>query len=73
MNTTFITLEDNRECILLDEFTFENDKYVILVNSLDKDDFIVRKIINNELVGLDNEEHFKKVFLYYFNNRIKGK
>lgn len=73
MNTTFITLEDNRECILLDEFTFENDKYVILVNSLDKDDFIVRKIINNELVGLDNEEHFKKVFLYYFNNRVKGK
>ena len=73
MNTTFITLEDNRECILLDEFTFENDKYVILVNALDKDDFIVRKIINNELVGLDNEEHFKKVFLYYFNNRIKGK
>ena len=73
MNTTFITLEDNRECILLDEFIFENDKYVILVNSLDKDDFIVRKIINNELVGLDNEEHFKKVFLYYFNNRVKGK
>jgi len=73
MNTTFVTLEDNRDCILLDEFTFENDKYIILVNSLDKDDFIVRKIINNELVGLDNEAHFKKIFLYYFNNRVKGK
>lgn len=73
MNMTFIKLEDNRDCILLDEFEFKSHKYVILVNSLDKDDFIVRKVINEELIGLDNEEEFKKVFMYYYNSRMKAK
>lgn len=71
MNLTFITLEDNRECILLDEFKYKNDTYVILINSLDKEDYIIRKIVNNELIGLDNEEHFQKVFSHYFNSRMK--
>ncbi len=71
MDVTFIKLEDGRDCILLDEFNYNNIKYAILVNSLDKDDFILRKIINDNLVGLENEEEFQKVFMYYFNTRIK--
>ncbi|MBQ7031457.1 MAG: hypothetical protein IJY87_03945 [Bacilli bacterium] len=73
MKMAFVKLEDNRDCIILDEFTYEKNKYVILVNSLDKDDFIVRKVINEELIGLDNEEEFKKVFMYYYNSRMKAK
>lgn len=73
MNMAFIRLEDNRDCIVLDEFTYEKNKYVILVNSLDKDDFIIRKVINEELIGLDNEEEFKNVFTHYYNIRMKVK
>lgn len=71
MNITVVKLEDNKECIVLDEFLYENNKYVILVNCANRQDFIVRKVENNDLVGLDNEEHFQKVFLYYLDNRLK--
>lgn len=71
MNVEVVTLEDNRECIILDEFTLDNNKYVILVNTLNKDDFIFRKINNNKLIGLTNEDEFKKVFLYFSKINIK--
>ena len=70
MNLTFVKLEDNKECILLDQFEFEKNKYVVLVNSEDENDFIVRQVINDELVGLESEEQFNKVYVYYINNRF---
>jgi len=67
MNLNCITLENNKEYILLDEFIYGNDKYAVLVNSLDSEDYVLRQVIGNELVGLENEDHFKQVFMYYFN------
>lgn len=72
MDLTFIKIEDGRDCILLDEFTFDNNKYVVLVNSLNKDDFIVKKISNNDLIGLDNEEELKKVLWHYLDIEKSG-
>lgn len=72
MNVEVVTLEDNRECIILNEFILDNNKYVILVNTMNKDDFIFRKRINDKLVGLKDEEEFKKVFLYFSKISIKN-
>lgn len=70
MNLTFVKLEDDKECILLDQFEFENKKYVVLVNSEDENDFIVRQVINDELVGLESKEQFDKVYMYYIKDRF---
>ena len=69
---SFIKLEDGRECILLDEFTYDNDKYVLLINSKKNDDYIIRKIFNDELIGLDSEEQLNKVLIYYLKNNMKN-
>jgi len=68
MNTTEVTmikLENNKEYILLDEFTYNNEQYVVLVNTLDKTDFVIRQVLNDELIGLKDEAHFQKVFMAY--------
>lgn len=67
MDLNYITLENNKEYILLDEFLYNNSKYVVLVNSVDNEDYVLRQVIANELVGLENEEQFKEVFMYYFS------
>lgn len=54
-----VTLEDNKVCIVLNEIEIDNIKYVYLVNSQDKTDYIIRKEINDELIGLDNEIEFE--------------
>ena len=44
----FVKLEDNKLCIILDEFVLNNIKYVILVNAQDEKDYIVRKEIEDK-------------------------
>ena len=68
MILNFVTLEDNRECVLLDEISFNNEKYAILVNALNKDDYIIRKIVGEELIGLENEEELQQVLFAYLNS-----
>ena len=57
------TLEDGKKCIIIAEEIIDNNKYVYLVNTANRKDYIIRKEINNELIGLDNEEEFNKVTL----------
>lgn len=66
-----ITLEDNRVCIILDEITVNENKYLYLVNSQKKDDFIIRKVLNDELVGLDNEEEFNNIIEIFLSKNIE--
>jgi hypothetical protein len=58
-----VTLEDGKNCIIIAEEIIDNNKYVYLVNTANRKDYIIRKEINNELIGLDNEEEFNKVTL----------
>lgn len=67
MDLSIVKLEDNKEYIFLDEFKYNNSKYVVLVNSLDYEDYVLREVIGEELVGLKDEEQFKDVFMYYFS------
>jgi hypothetical protein len=65
----FVKLEDNKLCIILDEFVLNNIKYVILVNAQDEKDYIVRKEIEDKLVGLANGEEFDNVMTYYLRSK----
>jgi hypothetical protein len=58
-----VTLEDGKICIIIAEEIIDNNKYVYLVNTANRKDYIIRKEKNNELIGLDNEEEFNKVTL----------
>ena len=68
----FIMLENNKECIIVDQIIYNNQKYVFLVNSKDSNDFTLRKEINNLLVGLDNNIEFEKVMTVFIKERLKG-
>lgn len=63
IDVELVTLEDNKICMIIAEETIDNIKYLYLVNISNKNDFAIRKEINNELIGLDNEEEFNKVIL----------
>ena len=71
MNLEFITIEDGRECLVLDEFDYNNKKYIILVNSINKTDFIIREIVNDEIKGIESETILQKVLFYYFDKVVK--
>lgn len=66
-----ITLENNKICIVLDEIILNNIKYVYLVNSQEKNDFTIRKVINNELVGLNDEKEFEQTTKLFLNKNIE--
>ena len=73
MDLKFITIEDGRQCIILDEFLFEEKKYVVLVNAMNDKDFIIRELINDQLVGLEDETQLQNILLYYCQNINKEK
>jgi len=58
----YITIEDGRECIVLKEFEHKGKNYVVLVNSMNRNDYILRKIENNKLIGLKDEQEFQEAF-----------
>lgn len=59
-----VTLEDGRVCAVLNELELDDIIYVYLVNTSNNQDYIIRKKINNELVGLADEEELKKAMAY---------
>lgn len=59
-----VTLEDGKVCAVLNELELDNTIYVYLVNTSNNQDYIIRKKINNELVGLADEEELKKAMAY---------
>lgn len=67
----FITLEDNKECIVVDEIIYNNQKYLFLVNSQNNNDFTIRKEINSELIGLNDDIEFDNVMLLFTKKRLK--
>ena len=65
----FVKLEDNKLCIVLDELVLNNVKYVVLVNAQDDKDFVIRKEIEDKLVGLATDEEFDNVMTAYLKSK----
>ena len=67
----FITLENNKECVILEEFNFNNEQYILLANSTNGNDLTIRKVKNNNLVGLDSEEEFNYIINLYLQSKTQ--
>ena len=69
-----VILENNKEYLILNEIKNGSDKYIYLVNTEDPKDFFIRKsLVNSEkevLIGLKDEEEFRKALLL-FNKNLK--
>lgn len=52
---------NNKDYLVINEIDYKNNHYIYLVNELDNKDILIRKIINNELYPMDNEEELKEI------------
>ncbi|MEG0798922.1 MAG: hypothetical protein RR228_01445 [Bacilli bacterium] len=66
-----VTLEDNKDYIIVDEIISGKNTYVYLSSILDEESMCIRKSIirdNNEVfISLDNEEEFNSALLLFKN------
>lgn len=64
-----VTLEDNKDYVILDTIEIDGIKYVYLVLATNEEQksVCVRKLVDNEenLAGLDSEEEYKKALDAY--------
>lgn len=61
MELEFVILDDNKKYCIIKEIIYNGIKYLYLTNIDNIDDFTIRKEINNEFVGLDDEEEFNQI------------
>ena len=71
MDSTIITLENNKNYVLLSTIDIDNNKYFYMAEELNPEDLCIRKVVidkdNDEaLVKLDSKEELNKV-LSVFN------
>jgi len=70
-----VSVIDNKSYIEIDKIVKNGKTYVYLVNSIDKTDFIIRKLLaeNGEIyyVGLDSDKEFN-LALMYFTKKHEG-
>ena len=55
-----ITLENNKDYIVIDKIKDNDNEYIYLSNENDETDFCIRKHIGDNLCGLENNEEFFK-------------
>lgn len=64
-----VSVIDNKSYIEIDKIVKNGKTYVYLVNSIDKTDFIIRKLVaeNGEIyyVGLDSNKEFDLALMYF--------
>lgn len=64
-----VTLEDNKDYLILDTLEVEGIKYIYLclVTDQEKKSVCIRKLVDNEenIAGLDTEEEYKKALNAY--------
>lgn len=70
MNYEIVRLEDGINYLILKEQEVEGSKYLYLVNVNDEEDFVIRKEVGDELIGL-TEEEFDKVVRVIISEEIK--
>lgn len=75
MEVNVITLENEKDYIIIDTIEFNSNKYLFLSNKEDENDMCVRKIILKEnkeyLIKLDSENELEEV-LNIFTTKYKG-
>lgn len=62
MKVECVTLEDGLNYIIMDKKIINNIEYLYLTNENDFSDFVIRKINNDEIIGLNDEEEYKLAF-----------
>ncbi len=63
-----VVLEDNQEYIVIDRIKDKETEYLYLANEKNAKDLCVRKLIDNELLPLENEDEFTKTMLLFSKN-----
>jgi len=74
MEVNVVTLENNKDYIIIDTIEFNDNKYLFLSNKDDENDMCVRKIITKDreyLTKLDNQNELEEV-LNIFATKYKG-
>ncbi|MBQ8902141.1 MAG: DUF1292 domain-containing protein [Bacilli bacterium] len=74
MEVNVVTLENNKDYIIIDTIEFNDNKYLFLSNKDDENDMCVRKIITKDreyLTKLDNKNELEEV-LNIFATKYKG-
>lgn len=64
-----VSVIDNKSYIEIDKISKNGKTYVYLINSIDKTDFIIRKLValNGDIhyKGLDNDKEFDLALMYF--------
>ena len=77
MEVNIVTLEDDKEYIVVDAIVNNNGKYLVLANKEKHRDICIRKVIVEDgkeyIEKLDTEEEFENVMNeFYFRHKGKG-
>lgn len=67
-----VVLENNATCMIIDEITIDENKYLILSNVIDEKDLYVRKEIGECLKGLNSEQELQIVLNKYLEKKYKN-
>ena len=71
MDIDVITLDNNLNYMVIDTILNESNKYLVLVNTNDEQDIVIRKVIVKEnreyLIKLDNEDEFEEVMSIFYD------
>lgn len=65
---TFITLENGQDYYLVAKTSIDNRIYYMLVNEKSYKDVVIRKEVDDELVGLDDMNEFKSVIVSFYKD-----
>lgn len=74
MEVNVITLENEKDYIIIDTIEYNNNKYLFLSNKEDENDMCVRKVILKDkeyLIKLESENELEEV-LNVFTTKYKG-
>lgn len=58
-----IKLEDGINYIITETIRFGDNEYLYLTNENDVNDFCIRKVVNDEIIGLEDENEYNKALL----------
>lgn len=70
MEIETVMLEDNKEYYIIDTIIIDNLKYLFLSQEFNSDVIVIRKVLENKIIGLDNEAEYNKA-LKVFTNKYK--
>lgn len=71
MELDFVILENGKEYIIINEIVINNIKYLYLVNSMNSKDFVIRKEVGNELIGLKDRKELEIAMSNFIQNNYQ--